>query len=146
MNVSVSARRIALMAALAVLVLMGLARPLPAADDAPFTYAGTVEFVENVNKYHVFAWEGRANHLGRCTGLGLVWSRGFSREADVTLENDRGDSIDFFMEWRTDPGTGEGIGVYEITGGTGRFADATGSGSLHVVPGEGVFLDGTISY
>ncbi|HKB42636.1 MAG TPA: hypothetical protein VKD72_39775 [Gemmataceae bacterium] len=148
MTVSVSVRRIALMMAMAVLVLIGLANPLPAADDARFTFAGTVKFVENVPKYHVFAWEGRADHLGPCAGMALVWSRGLHRQAWVTLENDRGDSIDFFMDWTSDRDTGVGIGTYEITGGAGRFAGATGSGSMHVMPfpgGADIILDGTIS-
>src|SRR5215831_13024661 len=58
MNASVSVRRIALMAVLAVLVLSGLARPLRAAANASFTFAGTVTFVEAIPAYHVFAWEG----------------------------------------------------------------------------------------
>lgn len=146
MNGSVSVRRFALVAVLAVLVLTGLARPLPAANDAPFKYAGTVEFVGQDRQYLVFAHEGRANHLGPCIGIGLTLPNGPDRQALVTLENGQGDSIDFFMEWRSDRMTGEGIGVYAIIGGTGRFAGATGSGSLHIVPGEGLFLDGTISY
>jgi hypothetical protein len=64
----------------------------------------------------------------------------------VTLENEQGDSIDFFIEWIRDKNTGESIGVYEITGGTGRFADATGNGSFHTAPGEDLTLDGNISY
>lgn len=131
MNVSVSVRRTALMAALAVLVLMGLARPLPAADDAPFAFAGVVEFVKNVNKYHVFAWEGRANHLGRCTGLGLVWSRGFSREAEVTLENDQGDSIHQRM-----PTVGQGETSLAFFATTVARMDRL-SPSLEVTPAHG---------
>jgi hypothetical protein len=149
MSVSVSVRRFALTGALAVLVLVGLAQPLPAADEGRFSFAGTVEFVDNYKKFHVFAWEGQATHLGPCTGLGYVWSRGLHRQSWVTLENDDGDSIEFFMDWRSDRDTGEGIGTYEITGGTGQFDGANGSGSLHIVPGDGgvaVFLDGTISW
>jgi hypothetical protein len=145
MNDSVSFRRIALVMALAVLVLCGLAGPLPAAD-APFTFAGDVKLVDRVGNDNIFAWEGRATHLGPCTGVGLVWSAPHGHRALVTLENSQGDSIDFFMEWIRNEKTGEGVGTYEIIGGTGRFADATGVGSLHVIPGEGVFLDGTISY
>jgi hypothetical protein len=148
MNIPVSVRRTALMAALAVLFLSRLAGPLQAAD-APFTFAGNVKFVESVKQFHVFAWEGRATQLGPCTGVGLVFEGGYTRHAYVTLENDRGDSIDFYIEWVRDRQTGESIGIYEITGGTGRFVDAGGSGNFHAIPRDAaalVTLDGTISY
>lgn len=149
MYVSVSVRRMALVTALAVLILSGLANPLQAAGDHSFTFTGDVRFVERERDFNVFAWEGRANHLGPCTGMGLVFQGGYIRQAHVTLENNRGDSIDFYIEWVRDRETGESIGVYEITGGTGRFADAGGSDNFHAIPGEGgnlVTLDGTISY
>src|SRR5207247_715842 len=130
MNVFVSFRRIALTTALPVLILMGLAAPLPAADDAPFTFTGNVKYVDAVRQFHVCAWEGRATQLGPCTGVGFVFEGGYTRHAYVTLENDRGDSIDFYIEWIRDKKTNESNGVYTITGGTGRFADAGGSGSF----------------
>ena len=66
----------------------------------------------------------------------------------MTLENDRGESIDFCIEWVRDRETGESIGIYEISGGTGRFTDASGSGDFRAIPAEDalVTLDGTISY
>ena len=80
MNASGSVRRTALPAALAALVLCGLAGPLQAAD-APFNFTGTVRFVDSAKQFHVFAWEGRATHLGTCTGLGLVFQGGYVRHA-----------------------------------------------------------------
>jgi hypothetical protein len=133
----------------ALTVFVGLAAPLHAADQ-PFSFTGTVRFVENDRQFNVFAWQGRASQLGACTGVGLVFEGGYVRQADVNLENDRGDSIDFYIEWVRDRETGESNGDYVITGGSGRFADAAGSGSFQAVPildgGAAVTLEGTVSH
>lgn len=73
----------------------------------------------------------------------------------VTLTAANGDELRFDYVGRLDPATGRGTGTFTLTGGTGRFAGATGSGSfaalLDLTGGFGdvpmtVTIDGAVRY
>ena len=125
--------------ALGVLALVGADGVLAATR--PFRCVGTIA-VDLPNGLG----SGHATQLGRVTGTGVVVQPG---EARVTLEAANGDQIELVAHYRAD-GSGGWTGTYEISGGTGRFADATGSGTLEAERNpDGTFAadaEGTISF
>jgi hypothetical protein len=95
---------------------------------------------------------GTGTHVGLCTSESTVtWverSGGVWFSGPLTITAANGDEL--FLDtfgWSFPDG---GDGDYVITGGTGRFEDATGSGSFDVVVNadgsQTATLDGTISY
>ena len=142
--------------------LIAFAQPIRGGSEVPFHAAFDTTFTATFGPGPVahisVTGEGNASHLGR-TGarsrlqdVSLVTGGGV---ASYTLVAANGDSITFDSEFEgtlpPDPVTFNGS--YEITGGTGRFAGATGSGALNgtaiftgPASGFGSFsLDGTIS-
>ena len=89
---------------------------------------------------------GKATHLGRITGVATVYYDPVTWipvKADQTLIAANGDELYITATF----------GAYVITGGTGRFEDASGSGVLTAVnigdPEDGIVAvtwNGTISY
>ena len=70
---------------------------------------------------------------------------------NITLDFGGGDTLSYYQELSFDPSVGLLVGTYTITGGTGQFAGATGSGSNTIVgadaDGRGTFeLQGTICF
>jgi len=126
--------------ALSVLALMVAADGILAAS-RPFRCVGPV-ILNTPNG----TGSGHARHIGRVTGTGVVVNPG---EARVTLEAANRDQIELTAHYRAD-GSGGWTGTYEITGGTGRFAGATGSGTLKAErSADGTIIadaEGTISY
>jgi hypothetical protein len=72
----------------------------------------------------------------------------------VTMTAANGDQLSFDYEGTLFAATGESIGTYTFTGGTGRFADATGGGAFYALidltapqnQTMSVILDGEIDY
>jgi len=72
----------------------------------------------------------------------------------VTITAANGDQVTFKFAGFLNPFTGQGAGPLEITGGTGRFAGASGTGTFYAVIDLStpvnqrmtVLLDGTITY
>ena len=78
----------------------------------------------------------------------------FPGSGSVTITAANGDKVSFDYVGLLDALTGEGFGTFTFTGGTGRFAGATGGGTFNAlidlsVPTDqpmNVVLEGTISY
>ncbi len=81
----------------------------------------------------------------------------FPGQGSVTITAANGDTVTFDYSGILkilNPATGEGAGTFNITGGTGRFANASGGGTFYAVidlsqsPNQPmtVVLDGQISY
>ena len=100
------------------------------------------------------AGTGNATHLGNITSNGILTvvgeascignEVGFSAEMQDTFTAANGDKVTTEITMQLcpiAPGIYHGVGTYVVTGGTGRFAGATGSG---VFDGTGNFSTGTI--
>lgn len=107
-----------------------------------------------------FAGSGTATHLGKMTQSGTLVldlpdaNLVFPGYGSVTFVAANGDSVSFDYEGLLNGVTGEGIGTFTLTGGTGRFAGAGGGGTFDALidlslPSEqplAVTLDGEIRY
>jgi hypothetical protein len=144
-------RRFAGMLAATIVVMALAAMPVVAQEQLPFsgTYRGTVAFTSPTSG--AFQGSGTASYLGKSTIVGTVQavgpasscSDGFAAQHTVTLTAANGDQLSLVVtddSCQVAPGMYEGTGTYEITGGTGRFAGATGSGTFD---GRGDFNTGT---
>ncbi len=140
--------------ALAVVVIAG---PVWAEEERAFklsavaTYAGS--YKDGKLLIGVFELEGNATHVGNFTGVGLVEYPPPDRlpaGGTLTLESTDGDTLVIRTESSYDPDAGASTGTFVITGGSGKFAGASGGGSsLAANAGPGtvnVELDGTISF
>jgi hypothetical protein len=144
----------------AVLLALGLAPvDLRAGDDVPLkatvvtTSYTTVPGVFPVLAVITSYGEGKSTHLGKLTTSGVItltwtptgiWSAGTA--TTIAANGDRLDSSQ--SGWTTGPGAF--VGTFTITGGTGRFAGATGGGTVTAaVDEDGVqtaVYAGTIDY
>jgi hypothetical protein len=135
------------------LTLAGLAAPAAAADQVPFT-ASTTIVVTSVTRLpggltqYEANFSGAATYLGNVTGTGtrLQDKQGnFSTTGCLVGANGK-DSVCFASNGRVEGSQGSCIatftGSYTVTGGTGAFATATGSGT---VMGQADFCTGASS-
>jgi hypothetical protein len=139
------------------------------ADDRPFRLAGTATWDDifaalppAFGGLGTASFEGVAQvtHLGRVEqsgvlALGAPIAPGiFPGAGSVVLVAANGDELRFDYSGLLDASTGIGAGSLTFTGGTGRFADASGSGTFvaHIdlsAPAEqhmDVVIDGEIDY
>lgn len=136
-------RRLSLLvgALLATVPLTMAVRPAFAGDgQLPFkaSYSGRAA---NTGQTTVsFNGSGNATHLGRITNAGTIdltgpdasCSGGIANVNTETLTDERGDTLTIVSQdvsCPTGPGQFQGTGQWTVTGGTGRFAGATGHGS-----------------
>ena len=138
----------------------------PAGDKQPRPFHGSVTAVwdDIFNGLFAppanFAGGGPVTHMGNTTQTGTLYlgppdeNLMFPGYGSVTIVAANGDQVTFDYEGELDGVTGEGTGTFTFTGGTGRFAGATGQGTFdaHIdlsLPTDQpmtVTLDGKISY
>jgi hypothetical protein len=144
-----------------------LAVSLARADDnkaLPFHAEGTATWDNILNGLFAppanFEGSGTATHLGNFTQSGTLFlgppdaNFVFPGFGSVTFVAANGDTVNFDYEGFLNGVTGEGTGTFTFTGGTGRFAGASGGGTfdalidLSFATGQPmtVTLDGEISY
>ena len=136
---------------LVALATLGLARPAAAEKpgDCSFRVSGTFQVVSARGSKLEVAVSGHATPGGRFTGIatGPQLPNG-DVKSTVTLDFGGDDTLTYRQVLENDPETGLIVGTYEITGGTGRFEGASGSGSNVIDPagdGTGEFeLAGTL--
>jgi hypothetical protein len=156
-------RRPASLFALGLLLTLGT---LPSPAAAPRPFAGRVSatwdniFNGLLNPPANFAGGGPVTHMGDTKQTGTLVLQApiapglFPGSGSVTITAANGDEVSFDYVGLLDALTGEGFGTFTFTGGTGRFAGATGGGtfdalidtSLPTNQPMNVALDGTISY
>ncbi len=119
---------------LMILAVLGLVSPLRAAQARPFTATGAGFIAASQGNQFTPVWTGQATHLGRYSAVSQQVIQGEIDRGPATFVAANGDRLTMFLEARFDPVTARFIGTYRITGGTGRFRGAAGSGSYVVVP------------
>ena len=139
---------------LPLLIALALAMTASASENLPFQLGdeGTITFTSPSTA--TTAGTGNATHLGRITSHGNLTivgeascidnEVGFSAEMQDTFTAANGEIVTTAITMQLcpiAPGIYHGVGTYIVTGGTGRFANATGSG---VFDGTGNFNTGTI--
>jgi len=131
------------------LALLGLAGPAPADDETcvAFSVSGTAVSVGGDGHDFELAAEGVASPGGAFNGtiVGHTNKKTSVQHAVITLEFDNGDTLTFDTKIKPDEATGAYSGTYAISGGTGAFEGARGTGELLADPAGGTFsMDGTI--
>jgi hypothetical protein len=135
-----------------------------AADTRPFKGRVTATWDNIFNGLFAppanFTGGGLVTHMGNTTQAGWLVLEPpdadglFPGYGSVTITAANGDEVTFDYVGLLNPVTGEGIGTFIITGGTGRFAGATGGGTFDAFIDLSfaseqpmtVTLDGQISY
>ena len=136
-----------------------VAGPLMAGDSVPFELEATVTSQHfepgkgRVLGTYTMTREGTGTHIGKFTMADVttltLTNDGIWFEGSGTIVAADGDEIDL-DSWGWTWAPGDAAGSFEITGGTGRFEGATGSGTLTATMGEDgiqtIELEGTIDY
>ena len=149
----------ALVVALAVAV-----SPTSAGDSLPFNGRVTATWDNIFNALLAppasFTGGGPVTHMGKTKQSGTLVLEApiapgiFPGSGSVTITAANGDQLSFDYVGFLNAVTGEGTGIFSFTGGTGRFAGATGGGSFDALidltfateQPMTVVLDGKISY
>ena len=134
-------------------VLLGASSVLASADGVPFhaTFSGSAAITGPYST--AFAGTGQATHLGSITNDGRVQITGGDDSCPGGIANTHvevltaanGDTLTITsldVACPAGPGKYHGMGHWTVTGGSGRFSDATGSGSF---VGSSDFVAGTFS-
>jgi outer membrane protein assembly factor BamB len=111
------------------------AQTASADECVPFRGAGTATFEEFISPTTaVFFGGGEATQLGHYSSTALVeFENGVPVGASITFVAANSDTLEIETFGVLDPDTGEIISMYSVTGGTGRFAGATGGGLFDAV-------------
>ena len=137
---STTSRRVGSRLVVVVLALCGLAAPA-AADQVPFTASGTGEVTgvthlpDGLTQVD-FSVSGNATHLGNYTGTAtrIQDHQGNFATISVLLGANGTDSVFLSVGGHFESTDGKCVltstGTYIVTGGTGAFANATGSGTF----------------
>ena len=138
----------------AILITAGL-QPAFAANQVSFTasYSGVISPPHGPPPVDL-SGAGAASYLGKSTNRGHIAVTGPSscpngfavQNTEILTSSDDGDQITLTIADEScpiSPGVYHGVGTYLVTGGTGRFAGASGQGTFD---GHGDFNQGTFSF
>jgi hypothetical protein len=136
-----TSRRIGSRLVVAVLTLCGLAAPAAAANQVPFTATGTAVITGVTHLPGGLTQldgntSGNATHLGEFTGpmTRLQDHQGNFATTAVFIGANETDSVFLTISGQFENASGKCVftstGTYTVTGGTGAFANATGSGTI----------------
>ncbi len=124
--------------ALLALVVFGLAGPLPAASAANLQLEGTATVTQSQGNRVSGTAVGSGTPVGNFTGTFSQRTTGNTTTNGMLTIVANGGSINITYSARFNPKTGTNQGTFQIVGGTGQFAGATGSG-IFVTFGGGRF-------
>jgi hypothetical protein len=126
----------------AVFVLAGTASAATGGTSLPFAVSGSGS-IDQIGTFGSLSGSAGALHMGSGSFSGSVVTEGFppacgrgtlNNFGSLVLTAANGDkvyeNVDQFVCQSGPSQTYDGTGTYTITGGTGRFADATGSGAI----------------
>ena len=151
-TVVVLAALVALAAGLAIPgFVQGADLSAPATAQKPFSAVYVTSFVEHDGAYWSFSGPGTGTIVGPSTVVCWVHQPWASKARGTgTITTDTGDSLYFDFTQTLDKDTRAYVGPYTIVGGTGRFGNASGTGTFIATdnPDRTVTLtfDGTISF
>jgi hypothetical protein len=138
---------------LAAAAVLLLSARVALADPLQFLTEAILTEVSSHGNNSVREGPGEATYLGPFTEINDITKNGNGYQGVATLTDAGGDSV--VLAWEIEPVGPPGqatdyVGTYQIIGGSGAFADATGSGmmTVHMNPDgttDQVF-DGTISF
>ena len=149
---------------LTVLALVSTAPVAFASDSVPFNGSATGTFAFTSATTVALTGTGHYQHLGKSTFAaaatitGVAACGGFTATEKDTYTGAEGDKVfttaNISLCPTSTPGVFSSVGTFTITGGTGRFEDASGSGTLRALvtftsPTSGTFSGhtaGTISF
>ncbi len=120
--------------AMAAIALASTANVATAAEDETFT----AEFITTLFGTHdgrvdVFTGAGDGSQLGTFSVVVRNHFMGGKLESELVFTAANGDELDMRAEQTFDVATSTWSGPFTITGGTGRFAGASGDGTIDVV-------------
>jgi hypothetical protein len=130
--------------------LVAFGSPAPA-DESPFQGSCIRTALSSHGGVYESDLYGKATHVGPFIGHSIItFPQGHHAVGPVTITGAGGDSITLFTDIWFDKHFVAGYGSYVLTGGTGIFESANGSGAFQVVhqdDGQTVISwDGTISF
>ena len=124
-----------LVGAIAALVILGMLTIAFAAKPATYRATGTATLVslDESGNHFVFSHVGRSSPGGKFTGDAIGHSNATFQKQSATVTFDYGDgntlTVETKLEGQTD---GSLVGPYVVTGGTGIYENAVGSGTQTV--------------
>jgi hypothetical protein len=104
------------------------------AQEASFHATATTAFLRREPPLEFISLTGSASQLGAFTGTRVIRNIGHTTIGNDTMIASNGDSLQLYFEVEWDVHFVQASGFYVVTGGTGRFSGATGSGELQVGP------------
>ena len=137
-----TSRRIGSSLVVVVLTLCGLAAPAAAVNQVPFTATGTAVITSVTNLPGGLVQlncnvSGTATHLGNVSGpLTRIQDHQGNFGSTAVFVGANGDSVFLTINGHFESSGGSGkcvltsTGTYTVTGGTGSFVNATGSGTI----------------
>jgi hypothetical protein len=148
---------------LSILTLLPLLSVVAARKNVPLRLMDGGMFIFSSPTSAKLVGSGHATHMGKIVSGGQFkkvdpldsgCANGFKGEINGTATAPNGDTLTYFLSAQFCPdasGVFNGVGTYQITGGTGKFAQATGSGQFIGLADFGAatydcLLSGTISY
>ena len=152
-RLSLGARRKLTLWAVVALVAAGTAlmsAVATAAQDHPLRAVYVCTFVESDGPWNIWVGTGSGTVVGPSTVDIRVRVSGKKGVGSTTITAANGDLLYYEFAQTWDEATQRFVGPYTITGGTGRFANAAGTGTTIAIPnGDGTVtgpLEGTISF
>ncbi len=120
------------------------------AAGAPFSASYVMTYVEKDGDLNIWSGQGSGTLLGDTSAGAAVKVMGKKGEGVFTITTSSGDSLVLTFAQTWDEVSQTWLGSFTVTDGTGRFAEATGSGTIiaqaNADGNMAATLEGTVSF